>query len=77
MVSGRWAPAAAFFGLHVDCGHYSTHRHVWLRHPVARFTCRHGCELVAVGAPDVIHLTSRTVPDHARTCPGPQPRSST
>lgn len=75
-MSGRWAPAAAFFGLHVDCGHYSTHRDKWLRLPVARFTCRWGCELVAVGVADVVDLTSTTVPDHARHCPGPQTRGT-
>lgn len=66
-----WAPVQAYFGLHVDFGHFHHHRGVWLRHPVARLTCRWGCEYVAVGAVDVIRFTTRTVPDHARLCPGP------
>ena len=65
-----WAPALAFFGLHVDLGHYSTHRDKWLRHPVARLTCPYGCEYMAVGAADVTRLTTETAPEHARDCPG-------
>lgn len=65
-----WAPALAFFGLHVDLGSWHTQRQVWLRRPTARLTCPHGCEYVAVGAADVTHLTARTVPEHAQACPG-------
>ncbi|MGW5123011.1 hypothetical protein ACWEQ7_02920 [Streptomyces sp. NPDC004069] len=66
---GWWAPTG-LYGLHVDLGHYHSHRQVWLRLPAARFTCRHGCTEEVVGPADVADLTARTA-DHARTCPGP------
>jgi hypothetical protein len=71
-VAGRWAPAARFFGLHVDLGDYHHHRRVWLRLPTARFTCPAGCEDVAVGAADVAHFTAHIDDRHARSCPGPE-----
>lgn len=65
-----WLPALTFFGLHVDCGYWHNDRRVWLRYPVAHFTCRYGCEATAVGAPAVIAFTARIATDHARICPG-------
>lgn len=70
-MSDRWPPALHLFGLHVDLGDFHTKRGVWLRLPVATFTCHRGCELVAVGAADVTHLTQTIDATHARTCPGP------
>ncbi|MFI1030766.1 hypothetical protein [Streptomyces sp. NPDC020951] len=68
----RWPPAE-LFGLHVDLGDFHTKRQVWLRLPVATFTCRHGhgCERTAVGAADVAHLTQTIAETHAQACPGP------
>lgn len=70
-MAARWPPAVQFFGLHVDLGDFHHHRGVWLRHPTARFTCRHGCVEEAFGPVDVADLTARITTDHARTCPGP------
>ncbi|MEH0547318.1 hypothetical protein QA802_30795 [Streptomyces sp. B21-105] len=70
-MAGPWPPATRFFGLHVDLGDYHTKRAEWLQLPTAAFTCRWGCELVAVGAADVAHLTQSITATHARTCPGP------
>ena len=70
-MAAAWAPARAFFGLHVDLGHYSKYAGRWLAYPTARFTCRWGCELDAVGPVDVANLTERLTDDHARICPGP------
>ena len=66
-----WAPALAFFGLHVTFGHYSKYASRWLVYPTARFTCRWGCELDAVGPVDVATLTEHLTELHARICPGP------
>lgn len=76
-MSGGWPPALAFFGLHVDCGRYSYDRLRWTRLPVARFTCRHGCDIEAFGAADVAHLTTHLAEIHARSCPGPHQKEST
>ncbi len=72
-----WAPARDLFGLHVDLGDYHSVRRVWLRLPVARFTCRHGCDLEAFGAADVAHLTEHLDAIHARSCPGPHRKDTT
>jgi hypothetical protein len=71
-----WRPADELFGLRVDLGDWHYKRAVWLRLPVAQFTCRRGCEEIAVGAADVIDLTSRITTDHARTCPAADPASN-
>ncbi|WP_330348140.1 hypothetical protein [Streptomyces sp. NBC_00582] len=71
----RWPPAD-LFGLHVDLGDYHSVRRVWLRLPVARFTCLNGCDEEAVGAADVAALTERLAQTHARSCPGPAPKES-
>ncbi|WP_432159167.1 hypothetical protein [Streptomyces sp. bgisy153] len=72
-----WWPTRQYHGLHVDLGDYHTVRNVWLRLPVATFTCPRGCHEVAVGVHDVADLTARIrVTDHARTCPGPNPKES-
>ncbi|MGW4733863.1 hypothetical protein ACWEQC_32655 [Streptomyces shenzhenensis] len=69
-MAGRWTPAEQLFGLHVDLGDWHTKREIWLRLPVATFTCRHGCEHIAVGAADVADFTQSPTETHARTCPG-------
>lgn len=66
-----WPPALGYFGLHVDLGDYHSKRRIWLAYPTARFTCRWGCELDAVGPVDVANLTEHLTDDHARICPGP------
>lgn len=71
-MSGGWPPALAFFGLHVDCGHYQYKPGRWLRLPVATFTCRCGYEYKAVGAADVAHVTEHIHAIHARSCPRAQ-----
>ncbi|NUP19852.1 MAG: hypothetical protein HOZ81_27990 [Streptomyces sp.] len=65
-----WAPALAFFGLHV-AGDWHAKRGVWVVYPEAHFTCRWGCELFAVGAAEVAYLTDNLTAHHARICPGP------
>ncbi|GGN47262.1 hypothetical protein [Streptomyces fuscichromogenes] len=55
--AAAWPPAAAYFGLAVDLGDWHTKRGIWLHLPRAVWTCREGCEAVAVGAVDVAHLT--------------------
>lgn len=69
-MTARWPPTE--YGLWVDFGHFHTARGVWLRWPTARFTCRHGCLLEAVGPPDVADFTQRIDQNHAWTCPGPR-----
>lgn len=69
--AGQWPPAL-LPGLWVDLGDWHSKRHVWLRPPAARFTCRHGCAYDAYGARDVARLTEHIDEDHARQCPGPQ-----
>lgn len=76
-MADRWPPAAAFFGLHVDLGDFHYQRHLWLRLPTARFTCRHGCDLEAFGVAEVAHFTEHLTEDHARVCPGPTSKEST
>ncbi|MDX2681076.1 hypothetical protein [Streptomyces soliscabiei] len=73
----RWRPAAELFGLHVDLGFYHVELDKWLRPPVARLTCRHGCGDVAVGAADVAYFTEHIDETHARTCPGPPQKEPT
>ncbi|PZG97825.1 hypothetical protein C1I97_25150 [Streptomyces sp. NTH33] len=73
-MTGWWAPAG-LYGLHVDLGRYSQDRGRWLRQPAARFTCRHGCHITAVGPLKVAALTQHIDEDHARTCPGNQPQN--
>lgn len=67
-----WWPLAYLPGLWVDLGDWHSKRHVWLRPPAARFTCRHGCAYDAYGAAAVAHLTEHVDDDHARECPGPR-----
>lgn len=67
-----WWPLAYLPGLWVDLGDWHYKRHVWLRLPYARFTCRHGCVYDASGALAVAHLTAHIDTDHARECPGPE-----
>ncbi|WP_329338548.1 hypothetical protein OG866_26980 [Streptomyces sp. NBC_00663] len=70
-MAADWPPARAYFGLHVDLGDFHTKRGIWLAYPTARFTCRWGCELDAVGPVDVANLTEHLTAHHARICPGP------
>jgi len=69
-MAGPWLPAT-LPGLHVDLGDYHHYRRVWLRLPVATFTCRHGCHHTAVGAYDVAAFTADITATHAERCPGP------
>lgn len=63
----RWPPTE-LFGLHVDLGDFHSKRRVWLRLPVATFTCICGYEQTAVGSAGVADLTERTVQAHAQEC---------
>ncbi|MEU9349056.1 hypothetical protein AB0D74_48450 [Streptomyces sp. NPDC048278] len=70
-----WPPAVRFFGLHFDSGEYRTASGHWRYLPRAVWSCRHGCEYVAVGAADVAYLTEHLdracahVPDQFRPAP--------
>ncbi|MFG2699559.1 hypothetical protein [Streptomyces sp. NPDC048386] len=55
--AAAWPPAVQRFGLHVDLGDWHSKRGIWLHLPRAVWSCRHGCEAVAVGAVDVADLT--------------------
>ncbi|MEU5111681.1 hypothetical protein AB0G64_09295 [Streptomyces longwoodensis] len=70
------APPMGLYGLHVDLGDFHTVRGVWLRRPVATFSCPHGCRAVAVGADEVAEFTARIHADHARSCPGPDRKAT-
>ncbi|MEU9386186.1 hypothetical protein AB0D38_36860 [Streptomyces sp. NPDC048279] len=55
--AGEWPPAVRFFGLHIDFGEYRTEQGAWRYFPRAVWSCRYGCEFVAVGRFDVADLT--------------------
>jgi hypothetical protein len=56
-------------GLYVDCGHYSSAAHRWVREPYAELTCRAGCAFHAAGAGEVARFCRDVTARHLANCP--------
>ncbi|MEU9972320.1 hypothetical protein [Streptomyces sp. NPDC051014] len=70
MADDAWPLATEFFGLAVDLGDWHSKREVWLHLPRAVWSCRHGCERIAVGAIAVADLTEH-LDEACPHAPGP------